>query len=194
MVRDMQERGTRLPRRRLLAGLGAGLTATVVGSSSGAAQDGEEFSFGETFVAPNDVAVTVDRVELTDSYEWSGGSGSTYTEEAPDGKQFAWVYLTAENRSGDTEFLPLDWDIYIRSGNRQYDAELVLRDEGQYEGGQVGPGIVRDGWLNYEIPADLAVSDLSVVWHESGIFDEWTATWSGESQTGTDSSVVLGPS
>ena len=187
----MQECGHQLTRRRLLTGVGAGLTATLIGTSSSAVQaqtegSGEQLSFGETFVSPTDIALTVNGVELTDSYEWGSG-GSTFTEEAPEGMQFAWVYLTVENRADQPQYLPFGTEIAIRAGNQQFDASFPLRNDGQYQSSQVGPSVVREGWLYYEIPSDLSVSDLSVVWYGTNFVDEWTATWSGEASSGTTS-------
>lgn len=176
-----------VPRRRVLAGVGTGVIASLIGVGSSIAQtettqtgeDVVQLGFGETFVSPEDIAVTVDGIELEGSYEYTL-SGDTYTEESPEGSQFAWVSVAAENRGDQPEYLPFRDELPIRTGDQQYNPEYPPGVRNVYESGEVGPGVVREGLLLYVIPADLTVPDLNVTWYGEGIDSDWTVTWSGE--------------
>lgn len=135
-------------------------------------------SFTELYESPNQVLATVTDVEFQDSYTWEGSSGRAYEEEPDAGNRWAFVYVYAENNSESTELLPTKGDFTVWVDDRQYDHSLIGTDEGQYEGGEVGPDVDRDGWICYEVPEDVATSDLSIEWFGSTVSGDYGVRWS----------------
>ncbi|NHN59066.1 MULTISPECIES: DUF4352 domain-containing protein [Halorussus] len=134
--------------------------------------------FGEPFTAANGIAFTVDKVSFMDSYTWSGSSGTQYTEEAPSGRKWAKVSVRAENKGNEQTYTPLSSDVALIAGNQQYDAAMLMTDENEFEGGEISPGIVRKGWIAYEVPEGTSKSDFKVQWAESGFDGSWSVYWS----------------
>lgn len=133
--------------------------------------------YGEVYTAANGMAVTVNRVEFFDSYTWTGSSGSQYEETAPAGKKWARVFITAENTGNEQMYTPLSSDVSLIAGNKQYDSTYLSTEEGMFKGGEISPGIVREGWLAYEIPEGLAKSDFRVQWTGENFNGSWTVSW-----------------
>lgn len=138
----------------------------------------KQLSFTDVYESPNRILATVQRVEFQDSYTWQGGSGSQYKEQPSSGNKWAFVYVYAENDSGSTEYLPFSRDFTMRVGNSQYDEALIYKDDGKYEGGEVGPGVVREGWVCFEIPESVSRSDLTIDWFDSTYEGEYGVRWS----------------
>lgn len=134
--------------------------------------------FGQSYVNPIDMTLTAKGVELQDSYTYVGYSGDEQEKTAPDGKQFAFVTFRSENTAGEPEFAPTDYDIVLLSGQTQYDSKFINKEEGKYEGGEIQPGVVREGWIAYEIDDSLNVSDLEVVWSDSYYHGDAAVYWS----------------
>jgi hypothetical protein len=137
-----------------------------------------KLTFGESYTSPSNVVVTTKNVELKSYYEYEGYDGSTEKERAGDGKQWAFVYLKAENKASEKRFIPLSSDINLLAENRQYDEEYINKEDGGYEGSEVEVGIVREGWLAYKIPNNLSKTDLTVAWSGDNYQGEWSVQWS----------------
>ncbi|WP_137284013.1 COG1361 family protein [Halorussus salinisoli] len=137
-----------------------------------------KLSLGESFTTPEGVVVSVQRFDLKSYYEYEGYDGSTEQKRAGDGKRWAFVYLKAENTAGQSNFIPLETDVNLIARNSQYDQKYVNKEENRYEGGEVEAGIVRKGWLAYEIPNDLSKTDLTVAWSDRDGTGEWSVRWS----------------
>lgn len=135
-------------------------------------------SYGESFTNPEDMKVTCTGVDLQQAYQYKDYNGDTATERAPDGKQWAFVNLRAENVGGSKEFTPLESDVSIVANNTQYDSQYINKEEGRYDGGEINPGIVREGWLCYEIPESLSKDDFTVVYSAENYQGNWTVHWS----------------
>jgi len=133
---------------------------------------------GETYPAPNGVEVTVTEIRLTARYQYEDYDGDTVAKEAPDGSQWALVTLRAENTGDGGADLPSTFDVNIIAGQSQYEEAYIDKDENQYDGGEVQPGIVREGWIAYELPDDIATGDVEVVWTGLPNGGEITAIWS----------------
>jgi hypothetical protein len=133
--------------------------------------------FGEPFAAPTDVTATALQVHLDDHYQYERFDGETTVEHAPDGQQYAFLDVQADNDSGGAAFLPFAQDFTLRHDSAQYDAAFINREQGQYEGGEVGPGVVRDGWIAYEIPATLDREELTVEWFGEAAGGEFGVRW-----------------
>lgn len=139
-------------------------------------ETGQEFSvqivsakraFGEPFTSQDDIRFSVQRVEFQETYVWEGGSGNRYEETAPSGKKFAFVYVRAENVGGQPERSPFSGDVVVLSGNQQFENGIFYKDEGKYQPAELHPGVVREGWIGFEVPEEVDVSTISVVWSET---------------------------
>jgi uncharacterized repeat protein (TIGR01451 family) len=135
-------------------------------------------TFGDSFRAPTEVIATVNGVTLQSEYEHQDFRGETATESAPEGQQYAFVDVTAENASGSSEYIPFDQDFTVRVGSSQYDAAFISRERGMYDGGQVGPGVVREGEIAYEIPEGVSQVEITVEWFETGFDGDYGVRWS----------------
>lgn len=137
----------------------------------------------ETYETPQGVSVTVLDIELQDSYEYEDYQEEIASAEPDTGNQWCFVVFESTNNSGSAEFIPFDSDISIVSNGSQFDSDFALdepinRNEGAYEGGEVQDGISRTGWILYQIPDDLLLDDIEVVWSDSTPYVEWTISWS----------------
>lgn len=137
-----------------------------------------KLAFGETFTSPEGVAVTVQKLELKTYYEYEDYDGNTAEKRAGDGKQWAFVYLKAKNETGESQFVPLTTDVNLVAGNTQYDEAYINKEANKYDGGEVESGIVRKGWIAYEIPDDLSKADVRVAWSGEDINGKWSVRWS----------------
>ena len=135
-------------------------------------------NFGEYFRNPDGIEMTVNEVDLRSSYTYEDWDGSDATEEASSGYQWAFVYFEATNDSGSSEWLPWEGDVNILVNGSQYDNEYIHKEEGRYEGGsEVADGVTREGWLAYEVPDDLSVSDLDIHHSDRDFFGDWEVIW-----------------
>jgi hypothetical protein len=137
-----------------------------------------DLAFGESFLNIDDVKVTVSTVDLKGAYEYTDYNGDQTRKEAPDGSQWGFVQIRAENTGDEAAFTPLATDISIIAGNQQYDSTYVDKEESAYEGNEVQPGIVREGFIAYELPDNLSLGDLTVVWNSSGVYGDTVVRWS----------------
>ncbi len=133
-------------------------------------------AFGDDWRSPKHVTITVDGVELTDTYEYDGVGGRT-EEAAGSGSQWAFVQLRAENRARENVRLPDDFQFMVVTDEGQFEPNYILREGGQYESATVTPGDSRSGWIAFEIPDGLSVDDIAVRYHEEGIEGVWEANW-----------------
>lgn len=121
-------------------------------------------SVGESFTAHNKARAEVTDIRLTARYEYQDYDDETAVEEAPDGKQWALVTMEAENTADEAVDLPETFDISLLSDQSQFETATIRKEDREYEGGEVQPGIVRNGWIAFEIPDDISHDDLRVVW------------------------------
>lgn len=137
-----------------------------------------ETTLTETYPAPNGVEVTVSEVRLTARYQYQNYDDETVAKEAPDGSQWALVTLRAENTSDSAATLPHTFDLYLVTSKSQYEQIYIDKEDNKYEGGEVQPGIVREGWVAYEIPDTIVDGAVEIVWsgHPNG--GDVTAIWS----------------
>ncbi len=135
-------------------------------------------NYGEGFKAPNGMAVTVKDVEMKSYYEYKGYDGSTKEKRASDDKQWAFVQLRSKNKGDEPVFAPMKSDISIIVDNRQFDYKIINKEDGIYEGNEISPGIVREGWIAYEVPSNLSKSDIEVAWTGEDFNGSWTVRWS----------------
>lgn len=119
-------------------------------------------SFGETHTMKNGMAVTVELLEFRDSY-YDGYSDY----DAPPGKKWLFVELTAENTGESPAYGPSDYDVKALAGNTQYNPDIYIGEEYEaYEWAELQPGITEEGVIVYAVDEDVALDDLEIVWSE----------------------------
>lgn len=141
--------------------------------------------WGSVYTTPPGYEIRVDEPTLQSTYEYENYQGNTEDAEPEDGFQWAFVNVWVKNETGETNFSPLVSEFALLAGNSQYDGTTFLVDEpinkGQpFDGGELQPGVVREGWILYEIPEDLGVHDLTIGWSqdyfEGNVIVHWTSS------------------
>lgn len=124
----------------------------------------QTLSFGEYYTNPDGIALAVASAETRDSYTYES-NGYTYEERPPSGKVYLFVSVLAENEAGQPAYAPAGYDWAAIVGNQQYESIGYYADNA-YEGGELQAGIVREGYVVYEVPEDTSVQDLRMAWSE----------------------------
>lgn len=142
-----------------------------------------DLNWGESFTTPDGYSLTMGKPDLVDSYRYEDYDGSIERKQPDgDGKQFAFLPVTAVNNSGQVEDSPYSGDMAIIAGNSQYDAEYLYEDPidygEEYESGELQPEIKRDGWVVFIIDASITMSEVEAVWSESYYQGTSSAKWS----------------
>lgn len=119
--------------------------------------------FGRFYTSPDEILLSAYRVEFNDTLAYTS-NGYEYELTPDSGNQFLRVYINVENQSGQPYYVSNYTAFAVVSGNSQYDAQFETRIEGYYEGGQIQPGVVRDGWLLFEVPDDLTAEEVTLAW------------------------------
>lgn len=125
----------------------------------------KQLAFGGTYTTPAGVQLTVQNVGLTEQYTYTDYDGETRPQDAPPEKQWAFVDLQAENTADTVSALPTKYDMVLLADNRQYEFATITDKEGEYEGGDVQPGVVEEGWLGFEIPAEVSTDSVAFVYN-----------------------------
>ncbi|WP_233274659.1 cupredoxin domain-containing protein [Haladaptatus cibarius] len=144
---------------------------------------GPDLSVSETFVSPNELAITVRDIVLTDHYRYESGAGPMEDVEADDNRQWAFVTVNAENRFRMRQSLPKGETFSLLVGGRKQKPSDIAKQEGKYElerfgSRDVASGESLSGWLAYEISADRSASDLAIEWQSGDGSGSWSAQWS----------------
>lgn len=132
--------------------------------------------FGATWRSPDHTVITVEEVELMDTYEYDD-NGERAEESAGSGSQWAFVWLQTENVARENTRLPRDREFEIITDEGLFDSEWVLKDDEEYESDTVTPGESRRGWIAYEINSDVGVDDITVRYEDDGFEGVWEANW-----------------
>lgn len=136
--------------------------------------------WGESHTLGDSIEMAAVDVEFQSEYTYSY-SDREYTEEPSDGQQWAFLTFRAENVGNGPVRLPTKHDIALIAGNSQYEYEIASKDEGGYEGGEVQPDIVREGWILYEVPESVSKGDLTVAYTDSGYDGDVSVFWGRDS-------------
>ena len=135
-------------------------------------------AFGDTAELSNGITITT----LDIHFEAELGDEDR-PREPDEGNQWALVELHGENTSDEAERLPTPWmDFALITNGSQYDPTSVL-DTNPYEefdGGEIQPGIEREGVVVFEVPEELERADLEVVWHDDFLDANIDVRWSDE--------------
>jgi hypothetical protein len=71
--------------------------------------------------------------------------------------------------------------IFTNIGNLDRDAFAFAawdNDNGSaFDGGGLQPGIEREGWIAYEVPADVELNDLEMAWSKDTLEGQIAARW-----------------
>lgn len=141
----------------------------------------KKINLGEEYTTANSIGITVERVQLTDYYRYEDIYGEQSIQESETG-QYVFVNLKTQNQGDEPKSLPTSYDFQIIANNRQYDSTYLLNeplDIGEpYEGGEVQPGIIREGYMAFEVPEDVNKQDVSIVWNELISLNEKSVYWS----------------
>jgi hypothetical protein len=140
--------------------------------------------YGTTFTQYDGYLINLSNPRLTQSYTSEGYTGGEEEESAPEGSQWLFVSVLVENGTGETELSPLSSDFSVLAGNSQFDPAILVPEpveQGQpYDGGELQPGVVREGYIGFEIDAGLSLDDLQIVYTTQTIDGEVTVYWQSE--------------
>lgn len=128
---------------------------------------GEAVTFG---TETTQFQVSASEIEETQSYTYSSGDFE-FEAEAGDGNKFLLVTVRAENTGETVVDLPSTFDMNVRTGASQFESGLY-RGENAYEGGEVSPGIQREGKVQFEVPQSASSYEFQI-----NLTDDITATW-----------------
>ena len=129
-------------------------------------------TYGETAFLSNGIRVTAHEFEFDTSL-------GQFTQAA-DGMQFALLRLTGENTGDSAERLPRPWsDFAVLHTDSQTDAEsgVGMDDYESFEGGEVQPGVTREGYVAFEVPEGLDQSDLGTIWFDDFLDRSINVRW-----------------
>jgi len=137
--------------------------------------------WGTEYTTPEGYRIRVDEPELQSSYAYENYSGETEQQSPENRGQYAFVNVYVKNETGQAAYSPLSSEFALVSESSQFDSTLLLNDPinkgEQFEGGELQPGIERSGWIAYELPADLSVSDLTMAWSKTTFGGEISINW-----------------
>jgi hypothetical protein len=136
---------------------------------------------GQEYTTSNSIGITVQSVDLEDYYRYEDIYGEESIQE-PESGQYVFVNLKTQNQGDVPKTLPSSYDFQMIANNRQYEPATALYnepiDKGEsYEGGEVQPGIIREGYFVFEVPEDVNEDDISVVWNEMISLSEKSVYW-----------------
>ena len=141
----------------------------------------KRIKFGEEYTTSNSIGITVESVDLEGYYRYEDIYGEESIQE-PESGQYVFVYLKTQNQGDVPKTVPSSYDFQMIANNRQYEPTGVSYnepvDKGEpYEGGEVQPGIIRDGYFVFEVPEDVNKDEISVVWNEMISLSEKSVYW-----------------
>ncbi len=131
----------------------------------------------EGYTNPEDVYVEAIRIQMSDFYSYRDWQDEVTREYADEGSKWALLMFRAENKADSPKLIPFRDDVVLLSGSSQFDPVYINKEEDMYESGEVQPGVVREGWIPYEIPASLSRDDLQIIYSGSDFEGEWRVVW-----------------
>lgn len=118
---------------------------------------GESISIGDEDL---NYSMAVTNVEEAQQYTYEGVVDES-VEEADAGHKFVFTELEVENTGTGQVRLPSKFDVTLVGGNQQFDY-VVYYGDGEYEGGEVSSGIIRQGLVPFEIPTEINDYEIQV--------------------------------
>jgi hypothetical protein len=127
-------------------------------------------------------SVTYGNIRITlISYEFSGPYQDIYhfTKRPAEGAQFLWVHVRAENIGKTAETVPDSSAFSLIYEDKQTDTGYFSPRPGYaaYSGGQIFPGVARDGWIRFEVPTQMDAKKSKIVL-KPNLFSGEFFTWS----------------
>lgn len=143
-----------------------------------------KLGWGEVYTTPENYKIRADKPTLQSTYTYENYRGEEEEEEPDSGGQWAFMNFWAKNETGEPNYSPLSSEIKLLTGSSQFDNKGNYSrepvDKGQqYDGGELQPGVVREGWIAYEVPDEIAPGDLTAAWSQSYYDGEIAVNWSG---------------
>jgi hypothetical protein len=144
-------------------------------------------AFGGTF--PNDgLSITVDRVELTESYQGPRGGNV----EASDGQQWAFVWVRVRNTGPRAARSPNTREISFLHDGAEYSSYGYANRSPEYESEALQSGQESGGIIQYQVPASISKDDIAIRFEQRGARAVWLSPDGGGN--GTDGSSGTGDS
>lgn len=134
-------------------------------------------AFGRPYATPWGDEVLADRIEVAHVYYWGGHSGREHFEQPETGRKWAFLHVTATNRTDAPNQLPAVEEFAIEGPETGFDPISIRKREGRYRPGRVEPGVARTGWICFDVPQELGAGDLAAVWRRSGPDGDVSVRW-----------------
>jgi hypothetical protein len=159
------------------------LTVEATGDRSVTAAEVRELGFGDEYVNPDDVTMTVDgteefyEVRLTPSYTYTDDEGQGRFDRAGEDMRYALVQVRATKENRDLVDMPERDEFTLFVGDEAYEPVDRLRDD-EYEGGPTR-GRTREGVVMFEIDDRFQRTDsFEVYWTRDYAGGSAEAIWS----------------
>ena len=112
-------------------------------------------------------------VSAEESQLYTYGSGQFDYEQTPaEGNKYVFVTVRAENTGQSIVSVPTTYDLSLISESSQFSSEFYRGDQTVYEGGEISPGINREGIVLFEVPESASSYQL-----QANLTREIGATW-----------------
>jgi hypothetical protein len=99
----------------------------------------------------------------------------------PETGKFARVYVSAENTANDIIIRPEPESFVLLRGNNQLSVTNVTEGD-YYTGGEVQPGVIREGYLNFVVPDDATKEELTAVWSRTFSEGDVAVYWNNDGE------------
>jgi hypothetical protein len=151
------------------------LTVGATGDMSSTTAEVRELGFGDGYVNPDDVTMTVDgteefyEVRLTPSYTYTDDEGQARFDRAGDEMRYALVHVRTTKDTRDLVEMPERDELTLFVGDEAYEP-VDRRKDDEYEGGPTR-GRTREGVVMFEIDDRFQTTDTFEVY--------WTRDYAG---------------
>lgn len=128
------------------------------------------------YVEHGDIRVAVTAYEFSESYQDEFG----FEQAPPEGSKFLWIYVRVENIGQNAVDAPYASNFAIAYEGKQTDADIFIVDRPGYEtypGGQIFPGVAKEGWIRFTIPSAAKSEDIQVLFTPDSFFSSTYYVW-----------------
>jgi hypothetical protein len=140
----------------------------------------KKMRIGEEHTTSNQIGITVESVEVVDYYRYNSYTGGERIKE-PDSGQYVFASVRTQNKGELPRSLPEYPNFQLVGGAGQYQPLTLLYEladrEKEYEGGEVQPGVVREGYVLFKVSEDVTRDNLSVLWNDVISSNEKSVHW-----------------
>jgi len=138
--------------------------------------------FGGTF-RYDSIELTVDRVELADSY--TGPRGGTVEAEA--GQQWAFAWVRARNVGSERARSPITRNIRVIHEGAEYTSYGYATRRPQYESTTLQSGQETGGIIQYQVPSSVTRDEVTVRFQQRGTEAVWMDASGNDTDAGSQS-------